>query len=75
MGDKSRPHAKLEIYPRYCFDLAPTHNKWCFLRAADIKRLKQPKDYQGACARALKSQPGSMDLADRLVDRSGLLLL
>ncbi|KAK7220987.1 hypothetical protein V2G26_008990 [Clonostachys chloroleuca] len=47
MGDKSRPHAKLEIYPRYCFDLAPTHNKWCFLRAADIKRLKQPKDYQG----------------------------
>ncbi|VUC20830.1 unnamed protein product [Clonostachys rosea] len=47
MGDKSRPHAKLEIYPRYCFDLAPTHNKWCFLRAADVKRLKQPKDYQG----------------------------
>ncbi|KAI9151774.1 hypothetical protein HJFPF1_08984 [Paramyrothecium foliicola] len=32
------------VYPRYCFELAPTFDTWCFLRAADIHKLDEHDD-------------------------------
>jgi hypothetical protein len=52
MNHKSRATPS-EIYPRYCFDLAPTHNKWCFLRAVDIQKLIQPDGFEGQVMHSL----------------------
>ncbi|KFA53170.1 hypothetical protein S40293_03175 [Stachybotrys chartarum IBT 40293] len=35
------------IYPRYCFHLAPTFNRWCWLRVSEIHGLRQPGGYEG----------------------------
>ncbi|UNI22552.1 hypothetical protein JDV02_008431 [Purpureocillium takamizusanense] len=36
-----------EIYPRYCFHLSPTSNKWCLLRAAEVHALDQHAGFEG----------------------------
>ncbi|KAF5019917.1 hypothetical protein F66182_8079 [Fusarium sp. NRRL 66182] len=43
MSDPDKP----PIYPRYCFHLAPTFNRWCFLRVADIHGLDQHGGFEG----------------------------
>ncbi|KAJ6442126.1 glycoside hydrolase family 81 protein [Purpureocillium lavendulum] len=43
MSDAPRP----EIYPRYCFHLSPTSNKWCLLRASEVHGLDQHAGFEG----------------------------
>ncbi|EFX02744.1 beta-glucanase [Grosmannia clavigera kw1407] len=37
----------LVYYPQYCFHLAPTLNKWCPLRLADVQRLATRAEFEG----------------------------
>ena len=43
MNDTPRP----EIYPRYCFHLSPTTNKWCLLYASEVHALDQHAGFEG----------------------------
>ncbi|KAK7420270.1 hypothetical protein QQZ08_010470 [Neonectria magnoliae] len=38
---------KPQIYPRYCFHLAPTVNTWCLLHAAVVHDLEQHAGFEG----------------------------
>ncbi|KYK54981.1 Protein stn1 [Drechmeria coniospora] len=42
-----KDEAKAEIYPRYCFHLSPTVNKWCLFRACEIHALDQRPGFEG----------------------------
>ncbi|KAH7312373.1 hypothetical protein B0I35DRAFT_411104 [Stachybotrys elegans] len=37
----------VELYPRYCFHLAPTFNTWCLLTVKEIHDLHQPAEFEG----------------------------
>ncbi|KAF4447005.1 Protein stn1 [Fusarium austroafricanum] len=39
--------AKPQIYPRYCFHLAPTVNQWCLFRVTDVHGLDQYEGFEG----------------------------
>ncbi|KAI5464619.1 glycosyl hydrolase [Mariannaea sp. PMI_226] len=43
MGDPAKP----QLYPRYCFQLAPTLNTWCFMHARDIHNLDRHEGFEG----------------------------
>ncbi|QPC70014.1 hypothetical protein HYE68_000766 [Fusarium pseudograminearum] len=38
---------KPQIYPRYCFHLAPTVNQWCPFRVTDVHGLDQHTGFEG----------------------------
>ena len=39
-----------KTYPQYCFDLSPTFDTWCLLKATDIASLEVHPGFEGACA-------------------------
>ncbi|KAF4463066.1 ob-fold nucleic acid [Fusarium albosuccineum] len=39
--------SKHQIYPRYCFHLAPTVNTWCLFRVVDVHGLDQHEGFEG----------------------------
>jgi len=41
------PHPPLTFYPAYCFPLAPTHNTWAKLTAADVHALRERSGFEG----------------------------
>ena len=38
---------KAALYPRYCFHLAPTFDKWCHLQVSAIHGLDQHSGFEG----------------------------
>ncbi|CAM1501906.1 Fc.00g038900.m01.CDS01 [Cosmosporella sp. VM-42] len=53
MNDASSP----PIYPRYCFNLAPTVNSWCFLHITEVRNLAQHPGFEGESFFFYKSLP------------------
>ncbi|KAL6917675.1 hypothetical protein ACHAPO_000516 [Fusarium lateritium] len=43
MSESDKP----QIYPRYCFHLAPTVNQWCPFRVTDVHGLEQHAGFEG----------------------------
>ena len=41
------PHPPLTFYPAYCFPVAPTHNTWAKLTAADVHALRERSGFEG----------------------------
>lgn len=38
----------IKLYAQYCFHLSPTLNAWCPMRVADVVRLDQYFEFEGA---------------------------
>ena len=39
-----------KTYPQYCFNLSPTFDTWCLLKATDFASLEVHPGFEGACA-------------------------